>query len=78
MWYPPGAEWAKRHSGNPDDVKEFDDGFEFWKRTSGASTSGEAKGVSDSPLVSLPHLTKDASETNQAMDIVVKSGEQDA
>ncbi|GAA0565443.1 CRISPR-associated protein (TIGR03986 family) [Saccharopolyspora erythraea NRRL 2338] len=78
VWYPPGAEWAKRHSGNPDDVKEFDDGFEFWKRTSGASTSGEAKGVSDSPLVSLPHLTKDASETNQAMDIVVKSGEQDA
>lgn len=73
VWYPPGAPWKKRETGEKEHVEKFDTGFEFWKQSAGFASSQEKDG--GYPLKSLPKLRskRDLDEGyDQAMDIVEK------
>lgn len=73
VWYPPGARWKTRESGQKEDLDKFDEGFEFWKQTAGFTSSEEAEG--GYPLTSLPQLREkraDDDGSDQAMNIVEK------
>ncbi|MER7077271.1 CRISPR-associated protein [Saccharopolyspora kobensis] len=62
VWYPPGAGWKQQGS------KEFDDGYSFWKQTSGAEMARDKKSQRRTgfPLTPLPELCED----DQSMDII--------
>ncbi|MCI2416191.1 TIGR03986 family CRISPR-associated RAMP protein [Saccharopolyspora sp. K220] len=70
VWYPPGEPWAAKGT------EEFDEGFEFWKHTSGQG-GAERRGKDGKPsgqqggylLKSLPHLTR---SSNHKMEIASK------
>ena len=71
VWYPPGARWKTRESGQKEDLDKFDEGFEFWKQTAGFTSSDNAEG--GYPLMSLPHLREKRADDDgfdQAINIV--------
>ncbi|MBE9375292.1 TIGR03986 family CRISPR-associated RAMP protein [Saccharopolyspora sp. HNM0983] len=54
VWYPPGASRATRGT------KEYDDGFEFWKQTSGEQAKTKKRGPrTGHPLIPLPEATSE-------------------
>lgn len=50
VWYPPGTSWAGHRPDDPNAIKSFDDGFEFWKNTRGE----RLRQARSRPLLPLP------------------------